>query len=117
MSFKVVRNNGALICYGPNEDFYQPKLQAGWVITIEDTEPSNNPLQIKSVKKRQGRLALNQLGLLDDLEAWIAAQPRATQIWYQDAENFEIDNPMVIQAANDLGWNNLQDLFNLAATL
>ena len=37
MSFKVVRNqSGAVVAYGPNEDFYEPSLP----YTIEEAEPT-----------------------------------------------------------------------------
>jgi hypothetical protein len=39
MSFKVVRNNGTLVCYGPNDDNYEPSLKEGDVISIEETQP------------------------------------------------------------------------------
>ncbi len=77
------------------------------------------PPAVSSVSRRQGRLALSQAGLLAALEAWIAAQPVVTQIWYQDTSTFDAANPIVMQAATALGWNaaQLSALFTLAATL
>lgn len=40
MSFKVVRNQlGEAICYGPNDDNYEPGIPAGCVLRVEETVP------------------------------------------------------------------------------
>lgn len=71
------------------------------------------------VSAAQGRLALLQAGVLDALEAWITAQPRATQIEYSSRGTWRRDWPLVAAGATALGLTEAQvdDLFILAATL
>lgn len=73
--------------------------------------------------RRQGRLALLTLGLLDDAEAAIAAIPdgnerRAAQIEYE-ADTWERDSPFVLQLWAQFGGTpeSLDDAFRLAVTL
>jgi hypothetical protein len=76
-----------------------------------------------SCTRRQGRLALNQLGFLDAAEAAIAAiedpaERRAGQIEYE-AETWERSNVFVQQLWTTLGGSpeGLDDAFRLAVTL
>jgi hypothetical protein len=44
MTYKVIRNaQGEATCFGPNEDFYQPTVKAGEVLSIEAEMPPPNP--------------------------------------------------------------------------
>lgn len=40
MSYKVIRNNGSVVCFGPNEDGYEPSLKEGDVLNIEESAPA-----------------------------------------------------------------------------
>lgn len=72
-----------------------------------------------SVTARQARLALNEAGLLDDVEAAIAASPRAIQLTWEYATQIERGNPIFTQVAAGFGLTEEQmdDLFRRAATL
>ena len=58
----------------------------------------------RAITRRQFKLALLGMGLLDDVEASIAASPdRALQISYNDALDFERNNPLVLAMSAMLG--------------
>lgn len=71
------------------------------------------------VSPRQAKLALLQHGLLDQVEAAIAAADRATQITWASSTAFERSNPLVLALAGQLNLSSadLDQLFILAATL
>ena len=71
------------------------------------------------ISPAQGRLALLQHDLLEAVEAWIATQPRATQIEYESRTEWRRNWPLVIAAgaALDLSDEDLDALFEQAATL
>lgn len=69
---------------------------------------------------RQGRLALLQTGLLDDIETAVAASGnRALQIEWEFATEFRRDWPALISMQRALGLTDeaVDDLFRLAVTL
>ena len=44
MTYKIVRNAaGELICFGPNNNHYEPAIKAGETLTIEDAIPPLAP--------------------------------------------------------------------------
>lgn len=70
-----------------------------------------------SVTPRQVRLLLLQQGLLDEVEAMIATQDRATKITWEFAEEFRRDNPLLTSLAANLGLTEQQiDQFFIAAS-
>lgn len=82
-------------------------------------DPAEAPPVPTEVSAAQGRLALLQAGVLEALEAWITAQPRATQIEYSSRGTWRRDWPLVAAGAMALGLTEGQvdDLFILADTL
>lgn len=85
-------------------------------------EPESEPVPA-SCSRRQGRLALLALGLLDDAEAMIAGiadetERRAAQIEYE-ADTWERSSPFVQQLWGQFGGSSesLDDAFRLAVTL
>ena len=44
MTYKVVRRNGSLVCFGPNELYYEPSVREGENLTIEASLPALLPL-------------------------------------------------------------------------
>lgn len=76
-----------------------------------------------SVTRRQARLALLQAGLLETVNATIAAMPspakERAQIDWDDAQTFDRDNQLLAQMAGALGLNDaaLDALFVAAAAL
>jgi len=90
-----------------------------WVIRGAEPEPELVP---SVVTRRQGRLALLNVGKLDDVEAAIdaiedPAQKRAAQIEYE-ADTWERSNPFLQALWSQLGGTEqeLDDLFRLGAT-
>lgn len=89
---------------------------------LQDPPPAP-PYVPQQVTRRQGRLALLQHGLLDDVEDAIAAIPdpldrRAAQIEYE-ADTWERSNAFVQTMWAQLGGtpDTLDDLFRMAVTL
>lgn len=71
------------------------------------------------VTARQFKLQLLAAGLIDDVEAWIATQPRAVQIAYEYSGTFVRDEPMMQAGFAALGFTEQQvdDFFTAAAAL
>lgn len=103
-------------------------LPAGSVeITEEEAQalrPKPAPVVIASVTMRQARLALLGAGLLDAVEAAIAAMPDATQrraaeIEWEYAQTVDRESPFTQQLASGLGLTSeqLDALFTQAAVL
>lgn len=67
------------------------------------TEPVVEPDPPLSLSSARALIALEQAGLLDDLEAWIATQPRTTQIAFERAQEFRSDSPLLVAGATALG--------------
>lgn len=94
--------------------------------TVPDTDPSlwrwsdgqvvAVPPVPESVTPRQVRLLLLSQGLLDEVEAMIAQQDKATQITWQFALEFKRNDPLLEALAANLGLTNEQiDQFFIAA--
>jgi hypothetical protein len=53
-NYKVIRNaGGEVVCFGPNEDNYEPTLKAGDVLSIEATVPTPGLSESARVKLAQ----------------------------------------------------------------
>ena len=94
-------------------------------LTIECVpgQPELMPAQAQCCTRRQGRLALLQAGLLDQVEGILAAIPdhmarRAAQIEYE-ADTWELTNDMLQAMWGTLGKtpDELATFFNQAAAL
>lgn len=64
-------------------------------------------------------IALDQLGLLDEVEAYVATLPRAAQIKWQRATSIDRDNPLIASAAEIKKWSveQVDEVFRLAASM
>ena len=103
---------------------HQPE---GWAQTWEVQELLQDEMMAHAQARRgrmlcssaQGQLALLQAGLLDAVEAWVAAQSRAVQIEYAARGEWRRDWPLVVSAGAAMGLSaaQLDDLFLLAGTL
>ena len=107
--------------YGTPLDEYEPLL-AEWVASYEPPPPTPAPVPA-TCTRRQGRLALLQVGYLAAVEQAIAAiadpvQRMAAQIEYE-ADTWKRDNAFLQQMWAQLGGTpeQLDDLFRLAVTL
>ena len=84
--------------------------------TLEDAPPPPVP---GSVSRLQGRLALLDAGLLATVEAAVNAAGGATLIWYQDAQNWRRDDPILngLGTAIGLSEEDKDDLFRAAVAV
>ena len=66
MSYKIVRNtDGEVVCFGPNDNNYEPVVKEGEVLTIEDTIPS--PSQEDAVVAAQASRDVAEAGCVEKL--------------------------------------------------
>ena len=87
---------------------------------VAEAESAYQRSLIKPVTRRQFKLGLLAIGLLDDVEAAIAASnDRALQINYAEALDFDRSNPFILQMSAALGKTDpeIDALFQLAASL
>jgi molybdopterin-binding protein len=97
---------------------YRFERVEGVVVQLLDIElPPGNTLDMIATA-RQIRLAMNELGLRDGVEAWVALQPRDVRDSWEYTTEFRINHPF-IQAAK-VGMNQSDEalfgLFSLAQT-
>ena len=92
--------------------------QADWETMREDEMRARNPVP-QQVTMRQARLALLNAGLLDDVEAVIAAAGREAQLEWEYAAVVDRSNPAVatVQQQEALTDAQIDDLFREAAKL
>ncbi|MHA6684499.1 hypothetical protein [Mesorhizobium sp. A556] len=90
----------------------------GWTYDGEtfSPPPPEPPTIPDRVTSRQFKLQLLAAGLIDDVEAWIAAQDRAIQIAYETSGTFLRSEPMMQAGFAGLGYSPEQvDAFYSAA--
>jgi len=59
MTYKVIRNaQGEAICFGPNEDFYQPIVKDGETLNIEADVPQPSAAELQSQANATARAYL-----------------------------------------------------------
>lgn len=75
--------------------------------------PPPPPVVPQSVEMRQARLELFDAGLLDDVEAVIAAAGRAAQIEWEFAQRVERSHPLIaiVQQQNGLTDDQIDEMF------
>lgn len=118
---------GAVFAYETEADRNQFGPAELLPMTPEQVEAHLNPPTVSvitSVTMRQARLALLGAGLLDDVDAAIAAIPdpvqrKAAEIEWEYAQTVDRDSPFTRQLAQGLGLTDEQKdaLFTQAATL
>lgn len=93
-------------------------LLADWVASYVPPDPE--PIQVPQIVTiRQAKLALLQVGLLDDVDAAVAQADRATQIEWEYAAEVERSwqTLLTLQVALGLSDQQVDDLFITAAAL
>jgi len=54
MNYKIVRNAaGEMVCFGPNDNNYEPTIKAGETLTIEDAIPPPPPPTYKYLRAKE----------------------------------------------------------------
>jgi len=98
-------------------------VMQGWrLIDSEWLEPLPVPIPVpQKVTRFQGMAAMLQLGLLDDVEAYMALEstPVIIKLAWRTVSDFERNSSMVLQAQKDLGLTDKQvdDLFIVGASI
>lgn len=93
-----------------------------WDESIQNIRPMTSDEiarnDIAPVSAAQFRLALLDIGILDDVEAFVAAAPREIQLNWQHRLEFARDHPLVISSGLALGKTDaeIDAVFALAAT-
>lgn len=95
------------------------KLGDPSALGLSNIEPPPPPGPRPVVSPRQIRLALNQMGLRDAVETYVAASDQNTKDSWTWSTQFERDHPLLLACAASLGKTEaeIDALFALASTL
>lgn len=82
----------------------------------QDPDASLVPI---AVTPAQAMIALDAMGLLEDIENWVATQPRVTRIAWERVQEFRRDSPALLAGAAALGWADalLDEIFVAASNV
>ena len=94
----------------------QPTAEQLAAVTTEQVDRLRNPAL--TISRRQGRLMLLQMGLLDQVDALVSQSGQAAQISYESDTWYRTD-PVLIQLAGVLGMSEgqLVELFYQASKI
>ena len=68
MSYKIVRNaDNEVVCFGPNDNNYEPVVKEGEELTIEDTIPSPSQESLDAVVAAQASRDVAEAGCVEKL--------------------------------------------------
>lgn len=90
-----------------------------WFDTEEEAIQFFGIGQTASISPRQAKLALLEAGLLDAVEAAVAASSRTVQIYWTESIEFHRNDPVLTAMAAQLGLTStaLDELFTVASQL
>lgn len=108
---------------GVSEDFEALASGGAGVISpyVPDNDDGPEPYD-PEVSRMQAKIALLQMGLLDDVEALIAIMDRATQLAWAEATMFKRSSPLLNGLADAITWpdgspltaSDIDELFEIA---
>jgi len=105
MSYKVVRRGGVVVACGPNLREYQPIVEEGDILTIEESLPIIP--RVVSCSAWQIRKALNALNLRATVEGIVeASDNQELKDGWKYASVFFNNDPFVIQMGLSIGKTN-----------
>lgn len=118
MQYQVFEGNAVVNTIEATPEFMEQAYPAGNYAALPPPPPQPNPVP-SSVTMRQARLALLAVGLLDDVEAAVAAAGRAAQIEWEYATDVQRTHPLIaaVQAAQGMSNADVDQLFIAAAEL
>lgn len=83
---------------------------------VQYDPPAPEPYIPSRVSSRQFKLQLFYAGLIDQVEAWIAQEDRASRITYETSQEFDRNDPTMQLGFSELGFQDEQiDQFFMAA--
>lgn len=90
----VERENGKIVsAYASRQEWEMEEIADDAPELLAFLNPP--PPRVDSVSSRQFKLQLLASGLLDQVNAWVATQPRALQISYEYSGSFVRSEPMM----------------------
>ncbi len=113
----IIRNDGAVIPLDERNADYQSYLAWAAAGNVPQQADAPTPFVPFSVSRFQARAALHLAGLLDDVEALMAAQdtPALAKLAWADAMEFERQSPTIAALAGAVGLTE-QDIDALFVT-
>lgn len=84
-------------------ELWTPKVLADWQAHVKSSE-TLPPAPPDRASARQFKLQLLAEGILEQVEAWVAAQGKAIQLAYDNSNEFVRDEPMMQAGFRALGF-------------